>query len=82
MPRGRRFADINGICYWGARIHEGMTLQDIAGYFCKSSEFASLYGVQGPIDDFVSRVYENVLGRPPPIWEDAVFGLMQLIQVN
>ena len=72
-----RAPDVNGISYWGARIHEGMTLQDIAGYFCKSSEFASLYGVQGPIDDFVSSVYENVLGRPPDLggrsfWSNAI----------
>jgi hypothetical protein len=61
-----RAADAIGLNYWGSRFAEGLNLREIAEYFYTSVEAQTLYsGVEEDPVAFVSKVYENVLGRAP-----------------
>jgi len=59
-----RIPDYGGLNFWILRHRGGESLTTISDQFAQSAEFAAQYG---PIDDseFVKRVYQNVLGRPP-----------------
>jgi hypothetical protein len=54
-----------GLDYWASRLVEGMTLQDIAKSFFEQPETVATYPPDMPVTDFVTQVYQNVLGRAP-----------------
>lgn len=58
-----RTADACGLAFWVEQGQAGRPLDDIAAFFVVSGEFLDL-GVTDP-QDFVTRLYENVLGRAP-----------------
>jgi hypothetical protein len=43
----------------------GKKLSEVASGFIESNEFKSLYGANPTSDQFVSKLYNNVLGRAP-----------------
>ena len=57
-----RLPDVNGTKYWIGVARSGPELNEIAGWFADSDEFALTYG--GTTDrEFLKIVYANVLGR-------------------
>jgi hypothetical protein len=60
-----RAPDSLGLYYWGGRLSDGMSLQDIARSFFVQKETATAYPTTMPTNDFVSAVYNNVLSRTP-----------------
>jgi len=58
-----RTPDTPGLSYWIKSMDAGMSLIDVASGFVASVEFASVYGVDISNADFISKLYENVLGR-------------------
>jgi len=56
-----RAPDAEGLDYW---VHCGMTLEQIAQSFFDQPETQAMYGDQS-LEDFITAVYENVLGREP-----------------
>lgn len=60
-----REPDSAGLGYWIAQMDDGMDLIEVAARFIDSAEFASLYGASTSKAEFLSKVYENVLGRAP-----------------
>lgn len=58
-----RRPDVAGLRYWVGERRTGLTLDRISQSFAASPEFRTLYGELGS-QEFVERVYENVLGRP------------------
>jgi len=67
-----RAPDALGLFYWGTRLHDGMTLEEIAESFFVQPEtqatYAAVFDDQGNLIDtgaFVTAVYNNVLGRGP-----------------
>ncbi|MGN6694958.1 MAG: DUF4214 domain-containing protein, partial [Aquihabitans sp.] len=59
-----RIPDHGGFAYWTGKRASGMTLGRISDTFAQSSEFTRRYGSLSD-EDFVRRVYQNVLGRAP-----------------
>jgi hypothetical protein len=59
-----RFPDYSGLQYWIGRYKAGMTLQEMAEAFAQSAEFQQRYGSLSNAQ-FVTLVYNNVLGRAP-----------------
>lgn len=57
-----RAPDAEGLFYWGSRLSEGMSLQDIAKTFFALDEAAAVYGGKSN-SDLVDTVYKNFLGR-------------------
>jgi hypothetical protein len=59
-----RLPDPGGTTYWLARLRSGTSLSAVSNGFAGSPEFVNTYG---PLDNaqFVTRVYQNVLGRAP-----------------
>jgi hypothetical protein len=57
-----RVPDQAGLANWVGDLQEGNSLQSVADYFVASQEFTSLYGDLNDTD-FVSQLYQNVLGR-------------------
>jgi hypothetical protein len=43
----------------------GKKLSEVASGFIESNEFKSLYGANPTSDQFVAKLYNNVLGRTP-----------------
>lgn len=62
MAAFARIADYRGLVYWLSVEQAGLSVKQIADLFVTSPEFLLRYGNLSP-SDFVSRVYENVLGR-------------------
>ncbi|MFP7672417.1 DUF4214 domain-containing protein [Marivita sp. S0852] len=60
-----RAPDAAGLLYWGSRLADGMSMQDIARQFFDQPETQALYGSTGANTQFVTAVYSNILGRPP-----------------
>jgi len=60
-----RAPDSLGLYYWGSRLSDGMSLQDIAKSFFVQKETVASYPSTMSNDDFVRKVYDNVLNRPP-----------------
>ena len=64
----KRLPDYEGLMYWYDRMHPssgaGLNLVQVSEGFAQSIEFANTYG---NLDNagFVTRVYQNVLGRDP-----------------
>ena len=59
-----RIPDYPGLNFWIGHYRAGNSLESISGFFATSPEFASTYGA---LDNgqFVTLVYQNVLGRAP-----------------
>lgn len=60
-----RKPDLAGLGYWIDKLDKGATLIDVAGGFFNSAEFKSLYGATPTNSELVTRLYQNVLHRPP-----------------
>lgn len=59
-----RAPDLAGLGYWIAAGDGGASLPSVARFFIDSQEFGAAYGQLGN-DAFVSRLYQNILGREP-----------------
>ncbi|MFT7598694.1 MAG: hypothetical protein ACI8TP_001618 [Acidimicrobiales bacterium] len=59
-----REGDAQGLSYWQQRQMAGFTLIEISETFARSPEFSGMYGALSN-RDFVTLVYQNVLGRLP-----------------
>lgn len=60
-----RAPDEDGLVYWTGRVQAGTPLSALAGGFLGSAEFVQRYGAGLDNRTFVSRVYQNALGRAP-----------------
>ncbi len=60
-----RTPDNGGLKYWIDTMDKGHTLEAVAGGFIASTEFKSLYGNAPSNEMFVTKLYNNVLGRAP-----------------
>ncbi|MEY3572459.1 MAG: hypothetical protein RJA77_374 [Pseudomonadota bacterium] len=60
-----RTPDEVGLGYWIAQLDNGMDLLEAAARFIDSAEFVGLYGSSVTDDQFLFKVYSNVLGREP-----------------
>lgn len=59
-----RIPDNDGLDYWTDQLRDGTSLQEVAAGFTASEEFQSAYG--GTSDsEFLTQIYNNVLGRNP-----------------
>lgn len=68
-----RPADPDGLRYWWGELHQ-RSLVSVAAFFARSSEFQATYGALDD-EEFVARIYQNVLGRSQDAagaayWED------------
>ena len=57
--------DTKGLGYWIAQIDKGMDLIEVSARFVDSNEFRSLYGTNPTNEQFLTKLYQNVLGRQP-----------------
>jgi len=57
--------DKGGLGYWIAQIDRGMDLIEVSARFVDSNEFRTLYGTNPTNDQFLTKLYNNVLGRQP-----------------
>jgi len=60
-----RTPDSSGLGYWVKQMDEGMELVEVAARFIDSAEFRSVYGLDPSHDEFLYRLYTNVLDREP-----------------
>ena len=60
----RRESDRNGLNHWVRERDRGVSLEAISAHFAASTEFTSTYGNLTD-REFVTLVYQNVLGREP-----------------
>lgn len=60
----RRVPDYAGLTYWIGQHRGGASLESISNAFAGSAEFTSLYGSLAN-GQFVTLVYQNILGRDP-----------------
>lgn len=60
-----RAGDQQGIGYWLNQIDNGTSLNTIANQFLSSQEFINLYGSSPSNNQFITALYNNVLGRAP-----------------
>ncbi|SHH62001.1 DUF4214 domain-containing protein [Marivita hallyeonensis] len=60
-----RAPDSAGLLFWGSRLADGMSMEDIAREFFDQPETRALYGTSTDNGAFVTAVYSNVLGRAP-----------------
>lgn len=58
-----RAPDAEGLFYWGTRLSQGMSLQDIAQSFSSQNETVFLHSSTIETGYFVNTAYNNVLGR-------------------
>ena len=57
--------DAKGLGYWIAQIEKGMDLIEVSARFVDSNEFRTLYGTNPTNAQFLTKLYQNVLGRDP-----------------
>jgi len=60
-----REPDAGGLGYWIAQMDSGMTLTEAAARFIDSNEFRAMYGTSPTDEQYLTKVYQNVLGRDP-----------------
>ncbi|MBI3228660.1 MAG: DUF4214 domain-containing protein [Burkholderiales bacterium] len=58
-----RKPDSDGLKFWVKQRDQGATLNEIAGGFIGSAEFKGIYGDGSSHEQFVARLYNNVLHR-------------------
>lgn len=59
-----RTPDQGGLKFWVSQMDNGASLSNVAQGFLASAEAQAVYGTAPNAGDFVSRLYQNVLGRP------------------
>ncbi|MGH8853135.1 MAG: DUF4214 domain-containing protein, partial [Telluria sp.] len=60
-----RTPDIPGLSFWMYNMDNGVTLESVARGFLDSAEAIKLYGANPSAEEFVSKLYNNVLHRAP-----------------
>lgn len=60
-----RTPDAGGLGYWLTKMGEGTSLHSVAEAFTSSPEFIQMYGANPSNSDVLTKVYQNVLHRPP-----------------
>lgn len=60
-----RAPDAGGLAYWTSRLDTGTTLERVAEEFIGSREFQDLYGVNPTNEEYLTKLYNNVLHRAP-----------------
>lgn len=60
-----RAPDLVGLGFWMAQMRSGTSLHDVAAGFMQSEEFGALYGAAPTPEEFVARLYANILHRAP-----------------
>ena len=60
-----RTPDEGGLGYWIGQMDLGMDLVDVSARFIDSDEFRAAYGTNPSNGEFLTKVYNNVLGRDP-----------------
>jgi hypothetical protein len=60
-----RTPDGSGLGYWIAQMDNGMDMVEVAARFVDSKEFRDLYGTNPTNAQFLTKLYQNVLGRTP-----------------
>ncbi len=60
-----RKPDIPGLSFWMFNMDNGVTLEAVAKGFLESEEAIKLYGANPTAEEFVSKLYNNVLHRAP-----------------
>ena len=60
-----RTPDNGGLKYWISVMDAGETVRSIAPNFINSDEFRSIYGTNPTPEQYVTRLYNNVLHRAP-----------------
>jgi serralysin len=60
-----RKPDTGGLGFWIYYMDRGLSGNDAAGGFMQSPEFIGLYGANSTAEQFVTRLYGNVLHRAP-----------------
>jgi len=60
-----RAPDAVGLFYWASRLSDGMTLREIAKSFFVQPETLAAYPAGQSTSEFVTKVYNNMLGRDP-----------------
>jgi hypothetical protein len=58
-----RDADLDGLGFWIHSLDSGVSLLEMAKGFMAGAEFRAKYGASTTTVDFVSSLYENILGR-------------------
>ena len=62
-----REPDHGGLGYWIAQMDAGMSAVEVSARFIDSNEFRIAYGSNPSDALFLTRVYQNVLGRAPEV---------------
>lgn len=57
--------DTSGLGFWIDRMDNAMDLIEVSARFVDSNEFRSLYGTNPTNEQFLTKLYTNVLGRQP-----------------
>jgi hypothetical protein len=60
-----REPDQGGLGYWIAQMDSGMNMVEVAARFIDSNEFRAMYGTSPTDEQYLTKVYQNVLGRDP-----------------
>ena len=60
-----RTAEETGLGYWNWRMDNGTSLHQVATEFMIQPEFKQLYGENPTDQEFIHKLYENVLNREP-----------------
>lgn len=60
-----RESDEGGLGFWTNHLDIGTSLQAIAGGFMEAPEFTTLYGANPTNEEFIYKLYDNVLDRAP-----------------
>jgi hypothetical protein len=60
-----REPDQGGLGYWIAQMDSGMNMVEVAARFIDSNEFRAMYGTAPSDEQYLTKVYQNVLGRDP-----------------
>ena len=60
-----RVPDNGGLKFWISAMDGGASLQDVAAGFMGSAEFKALYGANPTNEEFVNKLYANILHRAP-----------------
>ncbi|SFD35743.1 DUF4214 domain-containing protein [Massilia yuzhufengensis] len=60
-----RKPDIPGLSFWMFNMDNGVSAESVARGFLESAEAIKLYGANPTAEDFVSKLYQNVLHRAP-----------------
>ena len=57
--------DTSGLGFWIDKMDNAMDLIEVSARFVDSNEFRSLYGTNPTNEQFLTKLYTNVLGRQP-----------------